>query len=140
MKRKILLGDDDPPVRIMLARVLRAGGYDVVLAGTANDAIAECRGTTPDLVLLDVKTPGPEGWQPFDEIRRLNPTVPVIALTTWPNQIDGAGARGIDALLEKPLDLPLLLAVISELLSETQERRNRRRSACAHLESVQAAA
>ncbi|HEY5910591.1 MAG TPA: response regulator [Verrucomicrobiae bacterium] len=140
MNRRILLGDDDPPARIMVARVLRAGGYDVVFAGTVEEAIAECRTAVPDLVLLDVKTPGPEGWQPFDEIRRLNPTAPVIAITTLSNQSDHADQRGIDAFLEKPLDLPLLLAVISDLLAETEERRRKRRHAGARLESVRLAA
>ena len=140
MNRKILLGDEDPPVRIMVARVLRAGGYDVVSVGTARDAMVEFERARPDVVVLDVKGPGAEGWGAFADIRRLNPAVPMIATTTWSDQYEQAALRGIDALMEKPLDMPLLLAVINELLGETEAVRTERRNAGTSLESARVAA
>ncbi len=127
MNRKILLGDEDAPVRLMLARVLRAAGYDVLLAATAREAEFEAQHGQPDLVVMDLKTPEPEGWEPFEQIRRAIPGVPVIATTAWSNQLEQAVQRGIDTLLEKPLDLPLLLSFINQLLSETEEKRNERK-------------
>ncbi len=127
MNRTILLADEDAPVRLMLARVLKAAGYDVVLAASPRDAVTEAQHGKPDLVLLDLKTPEPESWQAFEEIRRVAPSVPVVATTAWSNQQEQAFQRGIDTLMEKPLDLNSLLAIISQLLKESAQARKDRR-------------
>ncbi len=127
MKRTIVLGDDDAPVRLMLARVLRAAGYEVLLAVSAADAVAVVQTASPDLVLLDLRASEPEAWENFARIRQLDPKVPLIATTAWSNQEEQAVQRGVDALMEKPFDLPLLLQLISRLLAESNEERKERR-------------
>ena len=57
------------------------------------------------------------------EMEKLNPFLPVIVITARPHQYDLAVRLGIDAFMEKPLDLPLLLATIKELLVEPQQDR-----------------
>ncbi len=127
MNRKILLGEEDAPVRLMLARVLRAAGYEVLLAASGREAVTEAYCSHPDLVLMDLNTPEPEGWEIFAEIRRALPDVPLIATTAWSNQREQAAQRDIDTLMEKPLDLAVLLSFISQLLSETVQDRNERK-------------
>jgi DNA-binding NtrC family response regulator len=123
MNRKVLLVDGDESVRRMVARVLDSVGYDVLLADTGRPALEAFSSEHPDLVVVDLKAPGEGGWRDFDAIRKLDPHVPVVATTTWPNQYESAVQRGISALLEKPLDLPLLLDVIRGLLSERGQLR-----------------
>jgi CheY-like chemotaxis protein len=122
-KRKILLADDDASVRESLAGVLVGEGYEVILAVNGREAVAKCLFDAPDLVLLDLNMPDRNGWQAFDEMERFRPLLPVIVITALPNQYDRALGGGIDALMEKPLDLPQLLQKIKELLAE---------SACEH--------
>ena len=123
MKKKILLADDDESVRRMVARVLETAGYAVVLAGSATEAVSRFRSSQPDLVLLDLKMPDKDGWSVFDRISSVAPMAPVVIITAWPNQYEQAVRRGIDALMEKPLDLQLLLDILKKLLAESEQER-----------------
>jgi DNA-binding NtrC family response regulator len=126
MNKTILLADDDASVRKMVARVLETAGYSVTQAGTGREAIARCVARQPNLVLLDLKLAEEDGWEVFEQVSRLNPMLPVIVITAWPNQYEEAVRRGIDALMEKPLDMPLLLQTIHDLLAEPENERAHR--------------
>jgi CheY-like chemotaxis protein len=101
---------------------LRAGSHiaDFIVSSVATgvEAVDRFDAMRPALVLLDLKTPGQEGWDASERIRRLEPRVPVILTTVWPNQHERAIRRGISALMEKPLDLSLLLKTIRDLLPD----------------------
>jgi CheY-like chemotaxis protein len=126
MKKKILVADEDESVRRMVARVLEMAGYSVMLAGTGRETVAKSRTGQPDLVLLDLKEPEAGGWEIFEQVNHaLNALVPVIVITAWPNQYEQAVQKGVDVLMEKPLDLPLLLQTMSELLTESEQERTR---------------
>jgi DNA-binding response OmpR family regulator len=120
MKTKILLADDEADVREMLGRVLESEHYDVVLARTGRETAAKFIADVPDLVLLDLNMPDRDGWDAFDLMNQTHPFVPVIVITARPQQYEHAAELGIDALMEKPLDLPLLLATIADLLAESE--------------------
>jgi DNA-binding response OmpR family regulator len=126
MKKTILIADDDGSVRRMVARVLESSGYAVILGNTGGDAAVESNGSRPDLVLLDLKLPDREGWESLERDLNLDAAVPVIVMTAWPNQSEQAARRGVDALMEKPLDLPLLLQTVADLLVESQQQRTKR--------------
>jgi DNA-binding response OmpR family regulator len=74
------------------------------------------------LAILDLQTPDKEDWAVLESVTRLAPVMPVVALTMWSNQQERANGGGIDALLEKPLDLLLLLDTIRELLAQSETR------------------
>ena len=80
----------------------------------------------PDLVLLDITMPDRDGWDVYDLINSTHPLVPVIVITAKPDQFRQASELGVDALMEKPLDLPLLLRTIETYLQETGDERVRR--------------
>jgi len=123
MKSKILLADDDKAVRKALGRVLETEGFDVLTAENGGEAVREFLAECPDLVLLDLKMPEKDGWEAFDLIERLHPFVPVIVITARPHQYNRAVMAGIDALMEKPLDMPLLMETINRLLKESENER-----------------
>jgi DNA-binding response OmpR family regulator len=124
--KKILLADGDEPVRRMVARVLETAGYTPLLAASAREAVLTFRTGLPDLVLLDLTMPDEEGWKAFEQMARIDPSVPVIVVTARPNQSEQALQRGIDSLMEKPLDLTHLLQTISDLLVESESQRTQR--------------
>lgn len=126
MKAKILLADDDAGVRETLGRVLEFEHYDVMPARTGREAAARFIADLPDLVLLDLNMPDRDGWDAFDLMRQTHPLVPVIIITARPQQYNHAAKLRIAALMEKPLDLPLLLASIADLLAESLTERMQR--------------
>jgi DNA-binding response OmpR family regulator len=123
MRKRILLADDDNAVRESLGRVLESEDYDVLLACTGREAVHHFTASAPDLVLLDLNMPDKDGWEAFDLMEKVHPLVPTIIITARPHQHQRANGMGIDALMEKPLDLPLLLQTIRRLLDESDEQR-----------------
>ena len=125
---RILLADDDPSVRDSLQEVLVDEGYRVIPAEDGNRALELANRSPIDLVLLDLNMPVKNGWDTFERLTAEHPLVPVIFITARPNQLFTALAAGVDALLEKPLDVPELLATIEDLLREAPEQRLARRA------------
>ena len=121
MKKKILVVDDDPQIRESLCKVLRAEGYEVVLAADGRDGIGKFNTERIDLALLDLNLPDNSGWDTFGTLTSINPFVPIIIITGRQNQYEMATAAGVGALMEKPLDVIFLLLTISELLAEPPE-------------------
>lgn len=126
MTKRILLADDDASVRETLGRVLELEHYDVVLAGGGREAVAKFRADPPDLVLLDLDMPDQNGWQVFDAMCHVAPRVPVLIITAVPHQAKRAAQLGAAALMEKPLHLPRLLQILSDVLAESVETRRAR--------------
>lgn len=126
MKKKILVVDDDPQIRESLRKLLRAEGYEVVLAANGQEGIDQYDPDNIDLLLLDLNLPGNSGWDVFGTLTSLNPFLPIIIITGRDNQHELAAEAGVGALMQKPLDLPRLLQTITELLVESSETRLRR--------------
>jgi DNA-binding response OmpR family regulator len=126
--KRILLADDDPGVLETLGRVLESEQYEVIRAKTGNEAARLFVSTLPDMVLLDLNMPERDGWSACRFINAAEPKVPIIIITARPNQYQQAVALGVDALMEKPLNLPLLLNTIQDLLAESGAARARRLS------------
>lgn len=120
---QILLVDDDDSVRAALAELLRSQGFSVQTARDGVDALRLFSGRTPDLVLLDLNLPGRDGWRIFDQMERRRPFIPCIVITARRDQVSAATFAGVDALMEKPLDLPALLETVDNLLREPYRER-----------------
>ncbi|HEV2437527.1 MAG TPA: response regulator [Verrucomicrobiae bacterium] len=127
MPGKILIVDDEKSIRESLSKVLRTEGYDVVLAETGQQAIDKMIQEPIDLLLLDLGLPVKDGWGTLRWLAQVNPLFPVIVITGRWKQAELAEAAGVDVLMEKPLNMPLLLQNISELLQESAEARGRKR-------------
>jgi DNA-binding response OmpR family regulator len=124
--RRILLADDDYSIRETLGRVLDSEGYAVIYAKNGREAAARFMEGPPDLVLLDLNMPELDGWEAFKLMCDKHPMIPVVVITARPQQYSTAYDLGVDALMEKPLNLPLLLQSIETLLGETEKERTRR--------------
>ncbi|MBU6505665.1 MAG: sigma 54-interacting transcriptional regulator [Betaproteobacteria bacterium] len=119
MTPHLLLVDDDPDLLHLLTLRLRAAGYRVTTAASAEAALAQIAIERPQLVLSDVQLPGQDGLRLFDEIHVRHPTLPVILLTahgTIPDAVE-ATARGVFSYLTKPFDGKELLDKIAQALA-----------------------
>jgi DNA-binding response OmpR family regulator len=121
MKKRILIVDDDDQIRESLGKVLRTEGYDVLLASHGREGLEIFNSERIDLVLLDLTLPGNSGWDVFGTLTSSNPFLPIIIITGRQNQHELALGAGVGALMEKPLDVPLLLKTIAELIAEESE-------------------
>ena len=126
MTKRILLVDDDRFIRESLSKILQAESYEVVLAENGQEAIEKHGAERIDLLLLDLNMPVMNGRFILDWLAAVNPLLPFIIITGRSNQHALAERAGADALMEKPLDVPLLLQRIRELLTEPMENCARR--------------
>ena len=120
---RILLVDDDDGVRNSLGDLLAEEGYCVLPANDGRQALDLIATTVVDLVLLDLNMPVKNGWDTFERLSAEPPLVPVAVITARPNQLFTAVSAGVGALLEKPLDMPMLIRTIKRLLAESAEAR-----------------
>ncbi len=123
LHNRILIADDDPVLRDSLASVLELEGYSVDEAGNGRDAVSHANARRPDLALLDLKMPQLDGWTVFSQLDRITPPFPVIFITGLSDQYQKALQTGADALMEKPLNISILLRAIRQLITEGTSRR-----------------
>ena len=117
---KILIVDDEADIREILAFNLKAAGYEVFEAGTAEAALVSIRqGRVPDLFLLDVMLPGMSGFKLADVLRKeLKNSTPIIFLTARNAENDmltGFSAGG-DDYISKPFSIQEVLARVKAVL------------------------
>ena len=118
MTKRILLVDDERSIRESLSKILGAENYEVVPAGNGQEAIEKHAGERIDLLILDLNMPVKNGWDTLEWLVGINPLLPVVIITGRSNQSALAKTAGAAVLMEKPLDVPLLLQTIRELLTE----------------------
>lgn len=123
---RVLIADDDAVVRGSLVAVLQSEGFEVEEASNGIEAVTRAIKHKPDLVLLDLNMPHVDGWAAFNQLDRIAPLVPVIVITARPNQYPVAVRVGVDAFMEKPLNIPILVRAVRNLANETDDCHVRR--------------
>jgi DNA-binding response OmpR family regulator len=118
----VLIADDDDVVRGSLAAVLQSEGYEVDEASDGIEAVSCALKHKPDLVLLDLNMPHADGWTAFNQLDQVTPLLPVIIITARPNQYPEAVRVGVDAFMEKPLNIPVLVKAVKRLTNEDEGR------------------
>ena len=125
MQKRILIVEDEPAIRDMVAFALRKGEYDPVHAGDAREAQAAIADRVPDLILLDWMLPGTSGLELARRWRReaLTREVPIIMLTARGEENDRVGGleAGVDDYVVKPFSARELLARIRAVLRRSRE-------------------
>jgi two-component system response regulator GlrR len=133
-KDRILVVDDDPSVRRLLALRLNAAGYETKPAANGEQALGLIVGFRPRLVITDLRMPGIDGMGLFETIRKRHTNLPVIILTAHGSIPDAVTAthNGVFSYLTKPFDSDELLKWVAKALQlggETGASRRRWRDA-----------
>lgn len=97
----VLLVDNEPLVRAVLAEVLRQSGFEVRTASSGTEAVEMVRHTPPSLVLMDVQMPGLSGWETLALLHEVAPTLPVLMMS-GADLHDDALTRGAAGFISKP--------------------------------------
>lgn len=79
--KKILVVDDEKPIREMLKKFLSKKGYEVFEADNADDALKTVREQSPSIVLLDIRMPKADGTDVLKKIKDVNKDIGVIMIT-----------------------------------------------------------
>jgi CheY-like chemotaxis protein len=117
--RRILIADDEPKIRRIIADVLRNRGASVVTCASGSEAIAEfdkavAKESPFDLIVSDIKMPDRNGYEVFAAAQRTMPQAPVILMTGFgydpSHSIVRASQEGLQSVLFKPFQVDRLLA------------------------------
>jgi putative two-component system response regulator len=116
----VLVVDDEPSNQRLLGRLLRQDGYSVETVGTGEAALAAIAQRPPDVVLLDVRMPGIDGFNVCRQLKsrpqtRLTPVILVTALGARKDRLLGIQS-GADDFLSKPIDRDELRARVNALM------------------------
>src|SRR5215472_5995580 len=121
---RILIVEDELPMRTALQDVLAAEGYRVLTAADGQSGLQRAIDEKPDLVLLDIMMPKLDGYAVCAELRRLSNPVPILMLTAKgqvEDRVTGLDA-GADDYLVKPFSTEELLARVRALLRRTHRQ------------------
>lgn len=122
MKEKILIADDEPRIRRIIALLLQEEGYNVLTVSNGIEAVAEATRFNPDLILMDQQMPGMDGIEALENIRKAHPGQIIILITAF-----GSISLAVDAVkkgaydfIEKPFDNDALLLKVKRALEHSQ--------------------
>ncbi|MFE7589004.1 response regulator transcription factor [Kitasatospora sp. NPDC057512] len=118
MTHTVLIAEDDRAIRDSLARALMLQGYRVRVAADGTQTLAVLAEQRPDVLVLDVMMPEPDGLEVCRRLREAGDRTPVLMLTARvevPDRIAGLDA-GADDYLVKPFDVDELFARLRALL------------------------
>jgi DNA-binding response OmpR family regulator len=122
MARTILVVDDEPTQREMLAEALEAEGFTIVTAADGRAALAKFREARPDLILLDLMLPELSGIE-VCRIIRAESGVPILMLTAKDSELDKVVGLelGADDYVTKPFSLRELIARVRAQFRRTEQ-------------------
>ena len=113
----VLIVDDDPVARDLLAANLKGAGYRLIQAANGEEALSLARTMRPDAITLDVMMPKPDGWQVLSALKADADLrdIPVIIVTMLSDRGIGLSLGAVD-VLTKPVDRARLTALIHGLV------------------------
>ena len=115
---KVLIVEDDPPLRLAMTKALRSAGYEVATAKSGTEGLEAALADPPDVVLLDVMLPGKNGYEVLAELRAADPELPIVMITAKGEEADKVRGLelGADEYVVKPVGVAELQARVAAAL------------------------
>ena len=122
-KKKILIADDEPSIRLTVARMMDKD-YIVLEATNGEEAVDIAKGQRPDLILMDLMMPKMDGYTACSMIKadQVTKVIPVIILTAVSHELNKKFAveTGADGYITKPFTLQELLDAVGKFLKHPE--------------------
>src|SRR3972149_10770397 len=118
--KTIMVVDDEREIREALDGVLADEGFNVVVAGSTEEALKKLEARAPELVLLDIWLPGADGIEALKEIKSTHPDIPVIMISGHANIETAVRATKLGAydFIEKPISLDKVILTVEHALEQ----------------------
>ncbi len=125
-KRKILIVEDEAVVRESLRDWLLEDGYDVEVAEDGEEALKKIKEEEFGVIVLDLRLPGVDGLQVFEEAKELRPETKGVVVTAYPSKdtLEKAKRLGLLDYLPKPFKVEDLEKIIGGALGELEEKKS----------------
>ncbi len=126
MTRNVLVVDDEPNIVLSIKFLINQQGYVVRTASNGEEALQELSRQIPDLILLDIMMPKPDGYEVCQKIRATPEwkDIPIIMLTAKGRDVEKQKglAMGADDYITKPFATHELVAKVRAVLNEKKDR------------------
>lgn len=116
MKKTILVVDDEENIRFLYKEELTDEGYEVILAGNAEEALEKIVQQRPDLITVDIKMPGMDGLEFLQKLKEEEKEIPVILCSAYGSYKQDFRVWASDAYVVKSADLSELKGAIKDIL------------------------
>jgi len=126
MDKNIWVVDDDESIRWVLEKGLAESGMDVKTFDSANKVIKKLETENPQLILTDIRMPGPSGIELLDKVKELRPDIPVIIMTAH-SDLDSAVEsyeHGAWEYLPKPFDIEEAVAMVQRATAVDEDKKD----------------
>jgi DNA-binding response OmpR family regulator len=118
-KKRILIADDEPGIRLLYERELKKEGYELLFAINGQEAVRLAKEERPDLVVLDIRMPGMDGIQALHRLLEDQNSLPVIINTAYSSYKDNFMCWAAEAYLVKSSELTELKDTIRSVLNRS---------------------
>jgi DNA-binding response OmpR family regulator len=116
---RILVIDDAPDLALIMRMLLERAGHEVISADNGRKGLRRFYEDRPDVVILDLRMPGLDGWETLERIRDLSDVPVLIVSGQTPTPEERQRLRpGLDGFLAKPVRGPEVVSRVAELLVE----------------------
>ncbi len=125
MDKSIWIVDDDESIRWVLEKGLAESGMDVQTFDSANKVIKRLETENPQLILTDIRMPGPSGIELLDKVKELRPDIPVIIMTAH-SDLDSAVEsyeHGAWEYLPKPFDIEEAISMVQRATAADEDKK-----------------
>ncbi|MCB1157333.1 MAG: response regulator [Leptospiraceae bacterium] len=117
-KKKVLFVDDSGTMRTIVAQTLEMAEFTVLKAGDGKEGLSCFTAQKPDIVITDVNMPEMDGITFIKELRKLDPEIPILVLTTESKDSlkDEAFSSGANGWIVKPFRPAQIISMIKDIL------------------------
>ena len=133
MKRndfKILIAEDEPEIRKLYAKAFQAEGYEVVMASTGEQMLAELAESGFDLLITDMQLDSMSALEVLPDVRKNHPKLPIVVVSGhYTNMAEDFHQKGftVDYFFNKPLSLEVLKKTVRTILGIEDAPNNKKK-------------